>query len=57
MKKVNSKDFKEGIDVYSGIKDYFETGTGSIVIRSKCEVKEVRELGLCAAILKGEDNE
>ena len=40
-------DFSTGATILgrTGIKDYFETGTGSIVIRSKCEVKENERTG------------
>ena len=40
-------DFSTGATILgrSGIRDYFETGTGSIVIRSKCEVKENEHSG------------
>lgn len=39
---LHGPDFPTGATILgrTGIKDYFETGTGSIVIRSKCEVKE-----------------
>lgn len=35
-------DFSTGATILGrgGIRDYFETGTGSIIIRSKCEIKE-----------------
>ena len=40
-------DFSTGATILgrTGIKDYFETGTGSIVIRSKCEIKENERTG------------
>lgn len=40
-------DFSTGATILgrSGIRDYFETGTGSIVIRSKCEIKENEHTG------------
>ena len=40
-------DFSTGATILgrTGIKDYFETGTGSIVIRSKCEIKENEKTG------------
>ena len=40
-------DFSTGATILgrSGIKDYFETGTGSIVIRSKAEIKENERSG------------
>ncbi|MBQ0008786.1 MAG: DNA gyrase subunit A [Firmicutes bacterium] len=40
-------DFSTGATILgrTGIKDYFETGTGSIVIRSKAEIKENEKTG------------
>ena len=40
-------DFSTGATILgrSGIRDYFETGTGSITIRSKCEIKENEHTG------------
>ena len=40
-------DFSTGATILgrTGIKDYFETGTGSIVIRSKCEIQENERTG------------
>lgn len=40
-------DFSTGATILgrTGIKDYFETGTGSITIRSKCEIKENERTG------------
>jgi len=44
---LHGPDFPTGATILgrTGIKDYFETGTGSIVIRSKCEVKENEHSG------------
>ena len=40
-------DFSTGATILgrTGIRDYFETGTGSITIRSKCEIKENERTG------------
>jgi len=40
-------DFPTGASILgrTGIKDYFETGSGSVTIRSKCEVKENERTG------------
>ena len=44
---LHGPDFSTGATILgrSGIRDYFETGTGSIVIRSKCEIKENERTG------------
>ena len=44
---LHGPDFPTGATILgrTGIRDYFETGTGSIVIRSKCEVKENERTG------------
>lgn len=44
---LHGPDFPTGATILgrSGIKDYFETGTGSIVIRSKAEIKENERTG------------
>lgn len=44
---LHGPDFPTGATILgrTGIKDYFETGTGSIVIRSKAEVKENERTG------------
>lgn len=43
MKKVNSKDFKDGIDVYSGIKDYFGNSCLLLVDNDLKEIRIVRK--------------
>ena len=44
---LHGPDFPTGATILgrTGIKDYFETGTGSIVIRSKAEIKENERTG------------